>query len=67
MLRIGPTRARLSAAVIALATAPVGFLFGALAQIAACVLLLQALWLVEWKWERRAGVVEVAEGIEHPG
>ena len=47
VLRIGPGRLRLLIAALALLTVPLGLIFGALAQLTACVLLLQPLWLVE--------------------
>jgi hypothetical protein len=47
VVRIGPGRLRLLIAALALATVPLGLIFGALAQLTACVLLLQPLWLVE--------------------
>lgn len=48
-LRIGPGRLRLLIAALAFLTVPLGLSFGAVAQFAACVVLLQPLWLVERK------------------
>jgi low temperature requirement protein LtrA len=53
VLRIGPGRLRLLIAALACATVPLGLTLGVLAQIAACVLLLQPLWLVDEKQDRR--------------
>lgn len=47
VLRIGPSRLRLLIAALVVVTVPLGLIFGALAQVTACVLLLQPLWLVE--------------------
>jgi low temperature requirement protein LtrA len=47
VIRIGPSRLRLLIAALALVTVPLGLIFGALAQVTACILLLQPLWLVE--------------------
>jgi hypothetical protein len=49
VLRIGSGRARLLVAALALATIPLGVAFGPVAQIAACVVLAQPLWMLERK------------------
>ncbi|HEY8602672.1 MAG TPA: low temperature requirement protein A [Thermomicrobiales bacterium] len=49
VLRIGPGRLRLAIAALIFLTVPLGLAFGALAQVAACVLLLQPLWIVDRK------------------
>jgi len=54
VLRIGPDRLRLLIAALAFGTVPLGFAFGALAQVAACVLLMQPLWIVDRAQEKRA-------------
>ncbi|MBA3532930.1 MAG: low temperature requirement protein A [Ardenticatenales bacterium] len=46
-LRLGPSSLHLLLAVLMFVTVPVGLFFGALAQIVACVLLLQLLWMVK--------------------
>lgn len=47
VLRIGRGRLRLFVAALACATVPLGLVFGALAQVTACVLLLQPIWLAD--------------------
>ena len=44
VLHIGPGRLRLAIAALGFLTVPLGLAFGALAQVVACVLLLQPLW-----------------------
>jgi hypothetical protein len=44
-----------------------GFAFGALAQVVACVLLLQPSWIVERAQEKRAGRGAAVSGGEHAG
>lgn len=51
VLRIGPGRLRLAIAALVFLTVPLGLAFGALAQVAACVLLMQPLWIVDRKGE----------------
>jgi len=55
VLRIGPGRLRLLIAALAFVTVPLGFAFGALAQVAACMLLMQPLWIIDRAQEKRAG------------
>ena len=54
VLRIGPGRVRLLIAALAFGTVPLGFAFGALAQVAACVALMQPLWIVDRAQEKHA-------------
>ncbi len=65
VLRIGAGRLRLLLAALAFATVPLGLAFGALAQIAACVLLLQPLWIAERKHAAHTPVAHAATGGAH--
>src|SRR5262245_19150843 len=56
VLRIGPGRLHLLIAALVIATIPLGLIFGALAQLAVCLLLLQPLWL--WKAVSPSGIVK---------
>jgi len=49
VVRIGPVRPRLLIAALMFATVPIWFAFGALVQIAACLILMQPLWILERK------------------
>ena len=67
VLRIGPGRLRRLIAALAFVTVPLGFTFGALAQVAACVLLLQPSWIVARAQEKRTGRGAAVSGGEHTG
>lgn len=67
VLRIGPGRLRLLIAALAFLTVPLGLAFGALAQVAACVLLLQPLWIIDRAQEKRAVQGDQIPDDEHAG
>ena len=67
VLRIGPGRLRLVIAALGFFTVPLGLALGALAQVVACVLLLQPLWLVDRAREPHPDQHGPAQGDVHAG
>lgn len=66
VLRIETGRLRLLVAALAFVTVLPGILFGALAQIAACVVLLQPLWLLERKQEEPLEIADQSGNMQRP-